>query len=36
MSRTKKRSRSLPAIVFIYIALVGGMVLLTATRTLAI
>lgn len=36
MNRVRKRSRSLPVIAFIYIALVGGMVLLSASRTLAL
>lgn len=35
MSRTPKRSHSLPAIAFIYIALVAGMVLLSTTWVLA-
>jgi hypothetical protein len=35
MIRNKKRSHSLPAIAFIYLALVGGLVLLTASRALA-
>jgi hypothetical protein len=36
MIRNKKRSHSLPAIAFIYLALVGGLVLLTASRALAL
>jgi hypothetical protein len=36
MTMSKKRRHSLPAIAFIYLALVGGMVLLSATMTLAI
>lgn len=36
MSRTKKHNRWLPAVAFIYLALVGGMVLLSAAKALAV
>jgi hypothetical protein len=36
MIRTKKRSSSLPAVAFIYLALIGAMVLLSASRAFAI
>jgi hypothetical protein len=36
MSRNKKRSHPLPAIAFVYLALVGGLLLLSASRVLAL
>jgi hypothetical protein len=36
MIKSKKRSHWLPAVAFIYIALLGAMVLLSATRALAL
>jgi hypothetical protein len=36
MIKSKKRSPWLPAVAFIYIALLGAMVLLSATRALAL
>jgi hypothetical protein len=36
VTRSKKRNNWLPAVAFIYLALVGGMVLLSASRALAI
>jgi hypothetical protein len=36
MARNKKRSHPLPAIAFVYLALVGGLLLLSASRVLAL
>jgi hypothetical protein len=36
MTKNKNRSYAIPAIAFIYLALVGGMVILSASRALAI
>jgi hypothetical protein len=36
MTRNKKRGHPLPAIAFVYLALIGGMLLLSGSRVLAL
>jgi hypothetical protein len=33
--KKKKQGSTLPAVAFVYLAMIGGMILLTATRVLA-